>query len=238
MPRQHVRQSEDHLQSAAAVGAGDRARRVQHRAGDRGTLPGATRLQAAARRRVSGLERGVRTLRISFILLCTRREHGKFPNRFKTYLLFIHSHFIVISDKCVQRRRKGKLNGCFSNFLFTFCCCVLFEKSHWDLQLSLVRFLSRDPPVYLSDSALCRDSVSCPTDECASASCMAICFRCYFCNQSGNLMDMMETGPGDVSKTARRFPAVATVCIFITVCLRAAQPCSWISTVMQAFTPT
>lgn len=54
-------QPEDHLESAGAVGAGDRARGVQHRAGRGGHQPGKSAAQDPAGRRFSGMERSVCT---------------------------------------------------------------------------------------------------------------------------------------------------------------------------------
>lgn len=67
-PSEDVLQPEDHLEFVGSVGAGDRARGVQHRPGHSGHLPGESGAQDPAGRRFSGMERSVCTSHFSSLL--------------------------------------------------------------------------------------------------------------------------------------------------------------------------
>ncbi len=67
-PSEDVLQPEDHLEFVGSVGAGDRARGVQHRPGHGGHLPGESGAQDPAGRRFSGMERSVCTSHFSSLL--------------------------------------------------------------------------------------------------------------------------------------------------------------------------
>lgn len=67
-PSEDVHQPEDHLEFVGSVGAGDRARGVQHRPGRGGHQPGQSGAQDPAGRRFSGMERSVCTSHFSSLL--------------------------------------------------------------------------------------------------------------------------------------------------------------------------